>query len=176
VVGFFGHFEGSDITLNEVSPGLSQSTGHMIARFAHDGFHCTLFQPSPVLPPISKGRGSHCPKTCNSLSLANPLFSPHPNLLVGAVGSIIRQFRGRRVTQLHFPHLELVIAAVCLAREDIERPAVLRTRDSRAERDAKVFNVKEAALGKWERRVGALLGNASKVSLVWYGFKVPVFD
>lgn len=80
------------------------------------------------------------PNRMKVAALANSLFSPHPDFLVG----LVRRCRG--ITQLHLPHLELVICTVCLPRENVKGPPMLGTSDPGAEDYAKVFNVKKTTL------------------------------
>jgi hypothetical protein len=52
--------------------------------------------------------------------------------------------------QLHFPNLELVVATIRLARNNIKGPSMFGTCNPGAEGNTKVFNVEDASLGKWE--------------------------
>lgn len=57
----------------------------------------------------------------------------------------------RWITQLHLPYIQLVSATISLSREDVKRPSMFGTSNSSTENNAKVLDIKKAALGQGER-------------------------
>jgi hypothetical protein len=78
-------------------------------------------------------------RCCRIETLPDLLLPPHPHLSI----SVLRFGR----SLLNFPDLELVATTVRFSSMEIERPVMLGAGDTRAQNDAKVFNIKRRAIG-----------------------------